>query len=98
MYRKNHDVINLNIEPTEENIKEVRESFIREFIEDDELGEPEYSKEEWAYRGAVYLTAKAFGDPILFKIKEYTAKRKELIAEMFKKYGDKNHVDEEHDE
>jgi hypothetical protein len=94
MPRKNHDVININIEPTEENIKVVRESFIQEIIEDGEVGK-NYSKEEWAYRLAVYMTAKAFNDPVIFKIKEYTAKRKKLITEMFRKYGDKNHVDEE---
>lgn len=95
MPRKNHDVINLNIEPTEENIKAVRESFIHELMEDDEFDVHEHSKEERAYRSAVYLTAKSFNDPVFFEIKEYTAKRKELITEMFKKYGDKNHVDEE---
>ena len=95
MPRKNHDVINLDLEPTEENIKAVRESFIQELMEDDEFGENGYSREEWAYRLAIYMTAKSFNDPVFFEIKEYTAKRKKLITEMFKKYGDKNHVDEE---
>lgn len=76
----------------------MRESFIHELIEDDEFDVHKPSREEWAYRLAIYLTAKSFKDPLFFEIQEYADKRKELITEMFKKYGDKNYVDKEHDE